>query len=95
MKPIEGSETSAFKTQTPGKYPKENIIQYKPVFASKFVLYEANTDLFVSESELQRCNDRIYVFMLWHILMHKPQQYTDFLLFLSLTSHWSGILGWV
>ena len=26
MEPIEGSETSAFKTQTPGKYPKENII---------------------------------------------------------------------
>jgi hypothetical protein len=25
MEPIEGSETSAFKTQTPGKYPKENI----------------------------------------------------------------------
>ena len=26
MKPIEGSETSAFKPQTPGKYPKENIL---------------------------------------------------------------------
>jgi len=26
MEPIEGSETSAFKTQTPGKYPKENIL---------------------------------------------------------------------
>ena len=26
MEPIEGSETSAFKPQTPGKYPKENII---------------------------------------------------------------------
>jgi hypothetical protein len=24
MEPIEGSETSAFKSQTPGKYPKEN-----------------------------------------------------------------------
>ena len=24
MEPIEGSETSAFKPQTPGKYPKEN-----------------------------------------------------------------------
>jgi len=23
MEPIEGSETLAFKTQTPGKYPKE------------------------------------------------------------------------
>ena len=26
MEPIEGSEMSAFKTQTPGKYPKENIL---------------------------------------------------------------------
>jgi len=26
MELIEGSETSAFKTQTPGKYPKENIL---------------------------------------------------------------------
>ena len=25
MEPIEGSETSDFKPQTPGKYPKENI----------------------------------------------------------------------
>ena len=28
MEPIEGSETSAFKTQTPGKYPKENILHF-------------------------------------------------------------------
>ena len=27
MEPIEGSETSAFKPQTPGKHPKENILQ--------------------------------------------------------------------
>jgi hypothetical protein len=26
MEPIECSETSAFKPQTPGKYPKENIL---------------------------------------------------------------------
>jgi len=26
MEAIEGSETSAFKTQKPGKYPKENIL---------------------------------------------------------------------
>jgi len=26
MEPIEGSETSAFKPLTPGKYPKENIL---------------------------------------------------------------------
>jgi hypothetical protein len=27
MEPIEGSETSAFTPQTPGKYPKENTLQ--------------------------------------------------------------------
>ena len=26
MEPIEGSESSAFKTQSPGKYPKENML---------------------------------------------------------------------
>jgi hypothetical protein len=26
MEPIDGSETSVFKTQTQGKYPKENIL---------------------------------------------------------------------
>ena len=26
MEPIEGSETSAFRTQTPGNYAKENIL---------------------------------------------------------------------
>jgi len=26
MDPIDGSETSAFRTQTPGNYPKENIL---------------------------------------------------------------------
>jgi len=27
MEQIEGSEKSAFRTQTPGNYPKENILQ--------------------------------------------------------------------
>ena len=43
MEPIEGSETSAFKPQTPGKYPKVNIlhkeggvfVEYSNVFALK------------------------------------------------------------
>ena len=26
MEPIEGSETSAIRTKTPGNYPKENIL---------------------------------------------------------------------
>ena len=30
MEPIEGSETSAFKTPPPGNYPKENIIHKEP-----------------------------------------------------------------
>jgi len=30
--PIEGSETSAFRTQTPGNYPKENILQFVSYF---------------------------------------------------------------
>jgi hypothetical protein len=29
MEPIEGSETSAIGTQTPGKHPKENILHIK------------------------------------------------------------------
>jgi len=32
MEPIEGSETSAFKTHTPGKYPKENKLHFKMFF---------------------------------------------------------------
>ena len=29
MEPIRSSETSAIKTQTPGNYPKSNILQLK------------------------------------------------------------------
>jgi len=29
MEPTESSETSAFSTRTPGRYPKENALQYK------------------------------------------------------------------
>ena len=36
MEPIEGSETSAFKSQTRGKYPKENILRYLQYFYSLF-----------------------------------------------------------
>jgi len=35
MEPIEGSETSAFKPQTPGKYPKENILHEFLVISHK------------------------------------------------------------
>jgi len=29
MEPIEGSETSAIRTKTPGNYPKDNILQMR------------------------------------------------------------------
>ena len=38
MEPIEGSETLAFKPQTPGKYPKENILHRAPLSVSFFQL---------------------------------------------------------
>jgi len=34
MEPMEGSETSAFRTQTPGNYPKENLLQCLTDFQS-------------------------------------------------------------
>ena len=37
MEPIEGSETSAFKPQTPGKYPKENILLGKYSFVNRTI----------------------------------------------------------
>ena len=35
MEPIEGSETSAFRSQTPGNYPKENILHRLRLFANR------------------------------------------------------------
>ena len=32
MEPLEGSETSASRTQTPGNYPKENMLYIDNVF---------------------------------------------------------------
>jgi len=40
MEPIKGSETSAFKTQTPGKYPKENILQQICSIMYSKILYQ-------------------------------------------------------
>jgi hypothetical protein len=39
MEPIEGSETSAFKHQTPGKYPKENILHKEHGESLKYLQY--------------------------------------------------------
>ena len=42
MEPIEGSETSAIKTKTPGNYPKENIlrIEHGESLKSRHILSE-------------------------------------------------------
>jgi hypothetical protein len=40
MEPIEDSETLAFKPQTPGKHPKENILQYTYCFSAQQLLQE-------------------------------------------------------
>jgi hypothetical protein len=42
MEPIEGSETSAFKPQTPGKYPKENILYTLLLFRSGSLAHSVN-----------------------------------------------------
>jgi len=39
MEPLERSKTSAFKTQTPRKYPKENILQFLKTHV-QVVIYE-------------------------------------------------------
>jgi len=49
MELIEGSETSAIRTQTPGNYPKENIlhIEHGESLKSRTVLYRPRLYLFV------------------------------------------------
>jgi len=42
MEPIEGSETSAVRTKTPGNYPKENILHEE--YSSYLPAYENGTD---------------------------------------------------
>ena len=37
MEPIEGSETSAFKTQTPGKTPQKNILHIRDMLPNKYL----------------------------------------------------------
>ena len=40
MEPIRRSETSAIKTQTPGNYPKRNILQEKDSLCIQYRRYE-------------------------------------------------------
>jgi hypothetical protein len=56
MEPTEGSETSAFKIQTPGKYPKEYIphLQHGESLKTK-ILHPFNT------SALGRSSERVTV----------------------------------
>ena len=44
MEPIECSETSAFSTQTPGRYPKENLpMNIKPIECSETSAFSTQT----------------------------------------------------
>ena len=49
MEPIEGSETSAFRTQTPGNYAKENILHKEGESLKSLILnflYSQNTFIY-------------------------------------------------
>ena len=50
MEPIEGSETSGFKPQTPGKYPKENILHNEHGESLKSRHYEVNSSYEIQET---------------------------------------------
>jgi len=49
MEQIEGSETSAFKTQTPGNYPKENILHKEQgeSLKSRMIIHVYTSDRFI------------------------------------------------
>ena len=47
MEPIAGSETSTFKPQTPGKYPKENILLRSVFILSNTKLYDLTISEFI------------------------------------------------
>jgi hypothetical protein len=51
MEPIQCSETSAYKIQTPGNYPEDNILQLDFYLNSKG--YKSNADI---PGELLACN---------------------------------------
>ena len=54
MEPMEGSETSAFKPQTPGKYPKENILhkEHGESLKSRYVLIVIVADINITKARL-------------------------------------------
>jgi hypothetical protein len=57
MEPIEGSQTSVFKPQTPGNYPKENILQTK-CYRMWDILLPMGFELF---AELSKTWTQLYV----------------------------------
>jgi hypothetical protein len=55
MEPIEGFETSAFRTPTPGNYPKENILHEIELKANNtFFITIQNDFVFVDLKTLSR-----------------------------------------
>ena len=55
MEPIEGFETSAFRTPTPGNYPKENILHEIELTANNtFFITIQNDFVFVDLKTLSR-----------------------------------------
>ena len=52
MEPIEGSETSAFKPQTTGKYPKENILHKEHGESLKSRQQSKNLQKIICESRM-------------------------------------------
>ena len=54
MEPIRSSETSAIKTQTPGNYPKSNILQLKhdESFENYINIYYFSTAKMVTRTRL-------------------------------------------
>jgi hypothetical protein len=53
MEPIEGSETSAIRTKTPGNYPKENILHIEHGESLKSSIFI----MFRNERFIIMCND--------------------------------------
>jgi hypothetical protein len=63
MEPIEGSETSAISAETPGKHPKENMLQgaYLCVFTAKIFFFIEHLYFYIlapSERERERERER-------------------------------------
>jgi hypothetical protein len=62
MEPIEGSETSTFKPQMPGKYPKENIILSRTTYpvTVHHIPEEGDPELYHCDN-LKTCIDTFYL----------------------------------